>query len=584
VATAEAAPPPAEYRYVTAAGDLDAVVAALGDAEEVGLDTETTGLNPRTDRVRLLQLAVPTIDGGDYAYVIDLFAVPAGALASLFEALAEKTVVAHNALFDLGMLAPYGFTPGRVVCTQTLSRLVHGTRQPRKFHELKQVAPRELGLPIDKEHQRDDWSVLALSPEQLQYAARDASILLPLYRALAAKANETGQGRVAEIEGRCLPATAWLARSGAPVDRDALAALIATLKAEVADVRERLDARAPARPDHLPQAGAWNWRSPAQIREVFKLLGTELKDTRRDTLQGVDHPLAALLLQLKKVEKRLGTYGDKWLKRVEVNGRVYAGWHQLGSVAGRFSCHGPNLQQLPRTKEYRRCIRAPEGRVLLKADYSQIEVRIAAKVAGDQAMLDAFCSGADLHARTAAQVLGVKDVTPEHRQLAKALVFGLLYGMGAEGLRQYALSKFGVPLTEAQAADYRRAFFAAYPGLAAWHRRVRAEHAAQTRTLTGRRRLLKPEEPDTFRLNSPVQGTGADGLKLALGLLWERRHECPGAFPVLVVHDEVVVEADAGQAEAASAWLKAAMVDAMGPLITPVPCEVEVKIGQTWGG
>jgi DNA polymerase-1 len=113
---------------------------------------------------------------------------------------------------------------------------------------------------------------------------------------------------------------------------------------------------------------------------------------------------------------------------------------------------------------------------------------------------------------------------------------------------------------------------------------VRRQHALETRTLTGRRRRLTTKDSDTRRLNTPVQGTGADGLKQALALLWERRHQCPGAFPVLVVHDEIVVEADAGQAEAAAAWLRQAMLDGMVPLIDPVPVEVEVSSAPTWGG
>jgi DNA polymerase-1 len=156
--------------------------------------------------------------------------------------------------------------------------------------------------------------------------------------------------------------------------------------------------------------------------------------------------------------------------------------------------------------------------------------------------------------------------------------------MGPGGFRRYAKGKYGVELTELQAGDYRKAFFDAYPGLAAWHRTVRKAHAAQTRTLAGRRRLLDTQEPDTYRLNSPVQGTGADGLKLALALLWERREQCATAFPVLAVHDEIVVEADAAQADAAAQWLRAAMVEAMTPLIAPVPVEVDMAVGQTWGG
>jgi DNA polymerase-1 len=222
--------------------------------------------------------------------------------------------------------------------------------------------------------------------------------------------------------------------------------------------------------------------------------------------------------------------------------------------------------------------------VLVKADYSQIELRIAAKVAREKSMIEAYRRGEDLHTRTAMLVLGKQDVTKADRQVAKSLNFGLLYGMGAKAFRAYARTNYGVDLTEAQATLYRNKFFRGYPGLKSWHGRVgqTGDTAVETRTLGGRRRL--GVDQFTMKLNTPVQGTGADGLKQALALLWERRAECPGAVPVLVVHDEIVVECDAGRADAVSAWLKTAMLDGMAALVAPVPVEVEVSVAPTWGG
>jgi len=153
--------------------------------------------------------------------------------------------------------------------------------------------------------------------------------------------------------------------------------------------------------------------------------------------------------------------------------------------------------------------------------------------------------------------------------------------MGVKGFRAYALAQYGLRLTEAEAGRYREAFFAAYPGLRRWHRSI-ANPPIDTRTLAGRRRQGVARY--TEKLNTPVQGTGADGLKLALALLWERRAECPGAFPVLAVHDEIVAECDAGQANAVKRWLTRAMTDAMAALIEPVPVAVETKAGRTWAG
>jgi len=153
--------------------------------------------------------------------------------------------------------------------------------------------------------------------------------------------------------------------------------------------------------------------------------------------------------------------------------------------------------------------------------------------------------------------------------------------MGARAFKAYAKTTYGVELTEAQAGKYRNAFFATYHGLKRWHRSMN-DTPTDTRTLMGRR-VLRVDR-FTEKLNLPVQGSGADGLKAALALLRERRDHVPDAFPILAVHDEIVIECDESNAPAASEWLKAAMIDAMKPLIHPVPVEVEVSIGRTWGG
>src|SRR5262249_46923260 len=155
---------------------------------------------------------------------------------------------------------------------------------------------------------------------------------------------------------------------------------------------------------------------------------------------------------------------------------------------------------------------------------------------GDERMVEAYRRGEDLHTLTARALLGKAEVTKSDRQLAKAVNFGLLYGMGAPAFARYARSNFGVALTEDEAATHRNKFFQTYPGLRRWHRSIRDGFVA-TRTLAGRRRLSV--EKFTEKLNTPVQGTGADGLKQAMSLLWQRRAECPGAVPVLFVHDEL---------------------------------------------
>jgi DNA polymerase-1 len=423
-----------------------------------------------------------------------------------------------------------------------------------------------------------------LTGEQLHYAAEDALVLLPLHAELMRKVAGAAMKQVAEIEMRCLPAVVWLSRSGAPFDKATWETLAAQAAQEAQDLARRLDEAAPARDGYLDKAIAWNWSSPEQVQEAFAAAGVTLESTDDDALAGANHPLAALVRQYRSAAKLASTYGAKWIKDAYHDGRLHAAWKQLGCITGRMASASPNLQNLPGDSRYRACFRAPAGRTLIKADYGQIELRIAAKVTADKAMLDAYAKGEDLHTLTARRLTGRESVTKEERKLAKPVNFGLIYGLSAGSLRRKAKAEYGLDLTAADAERYRAAFFAGYPGVADWHRRLRRESTPDVRTLAGRRCLLPDKHFYGTRANYTVQGTGGDGIKLALALLWERRGQCPGALPVLAVHDEIVIECEASQADAAAVWLKAAMEDAMRPWMSPVPVVVDVAIGQSWGG
>jgi DNA polymerase I len=270
----------------------------------------------------------------------------------------------------------------------------------------------------------------------------------------------------------------------------------------------------------------------------------------------------------------------------------------VGTETGRMSCSSPNLQNLHKEDEMRRFVRAPEGRVLIKADYSQMELRILAQLSGDPAMIGAFEKGQDLHKTTATKMYSIpkEEVTPEQRSSAKAISFGIVYGMTPIGLA----ARLGVE--QEAAAELIEQYFVAYPEVKEYleDNAARAIRTGVLRTPTGRVRrfgeasaVSRRERNEVRRQakNFPIQGCCADGLKLALVLLWERRGECPGAVPILAVHDEIVVEVDKDKAEEAQAWLKAAMVEGMeGALNDPdaegpgVPVEVETRISKTWAG
>ncbi|MDP9479570.1 MAG: DNA polymerase, partial [Actinomycetota bacterium] len=357
-------------------------------------------------------------------------------------------------------------------------------------------------------------------------------------------------------------------------------------------VLEELEALAPER----PEGGSWNWNSWQQVQKAFALLGVELSDTKKETLLTLDHPLAAALLAYRNAKRRVDVC-SRWLDRAHED-RVYASWRQVGAETGRMSCSEPNLQNLHKEDEMRRFVRAPEGRVLVVADYSQMELRILAQLSGDAAMIEAFQKGEDLHKATAARMYGIpeEEVTPEQRSSAKAVSFGIVYGMTSIGLA----SRLGTD--EDEASSMIDQYFAAYPEVHSFleANSARAIKTGILRTPMGRIRRFgdasamtrrEREEARRQAMNFPIQGACADGLKLALALLHERRNECPDAVPILVVHDEIVIECAEEETEKVEAWLERAMIGGMDEAVNGagaeglrMPVRVETKIGRTWAG
>jgi DNA polymerase-1 len=377
------------------------------------------------------------------------------------------------------------------------------SRPNRVSHKLQDTVRRELGLELDKEHQKANWSG-DLTEEMLAYAAKDVKVLLPLADTLSIKAKEVGLGLAAKIECRALPAMAWMANAGLPFDAEGWREHLEGLEKEKHRLTKELDRLAPEHPGGKPR----NWNSHLQIKEAFELAGVDLPNTQEKTLSRFDESLAKTLLEYKRVSSTMSNYGTKLLNFVGEDGKIRADWHQIGAGTGRMSCSKPALQNLP--PEVKRYARAPEGRILVKADYSQIELRIAAKISGDERMLEAYQGGIDLHSLTA-KSLADAGVGKEDRKLAKAVNFGLLYGQGARGLKEFARDKYETDITLEEAALYKRRFFETYPGLAAWHERERQRMKrgeTETRTLTGRRRVGVTKF--TEWVNAPVQGTGAD--------------------------------------------------------------------------
>lgn len=558
---------------------------ALMAAKVLGLDLETTGLNPHTDSIRLVQIAIP--DGP--VLIIDCFSFLPDGLWLLQEALCTPAVkVLQNAKFDLQFLLPLGISPSPLFDTMMAGRLLYLPGMPRRVN-LRVLAEFYLDETVDKEEQTSDWGG-PLTQSQLEYAARDAEVLLRLRRAMLPPLIEGGLARVAEIEFSCVRAMATMEYHGIFLDVPQWQALLETVSAE----RERaLRALHAFTGQPMAQTTLWgtdevigfHFDSNNFVQRLLSEHGIVAASTSQaDLYPSRDHPLVQALTAYRKASKAVSSILQPIAGMVRPETcRLHPHYGQISAYSGRMSCSNPNIQQIPRDSAYRRCFMAPPGRLLVIADYSQIELRIAARMSGDARMLEACRAGEDLHRLTASLVSGkpMAQVTPRDRQAAKAVNFGLIYGMGAAGLQQYAQQAYGVDMTLAQATLFRRRFFEAYEGIGRWHARLRDHPGAEGRTLAGRRFALSKSPSLPELSNTPVQGTGADILKAALGMLHDRLAGLP-AWPVAAVHDEILLECDEAYAEEIAMLLRETMEAAGAAFLGDVPCEAEAVIASSW--
>jgi DNA polymerase I len=593
----------------------------LFNATTVAFDCETTGLQPVYGGLRLLQLAA--LDR--MPVVIDCWDLEDHHWQDLEEFFSIKRYwLAHNAVFDLGWLQEHEMYPeGEVLCTMLASRILTNGL-PNLKHGLQHVVKRYLKLEISKEEQRSDWSG-DLTHNQLDYAAYDVELLTQLDGPINQRMAEGNLHKAWFLECKALPTMAQLWRTGMPFQRDELEHLHQDLAADNERLGEAfIDTLDEALPEgkKLPrdpdgtfnlrskpegsvregtkkQAG-FNLNSPKQLLDVFTTLigavpvdNTGKPSASRAALREYvgDHRVVAEYLAWKRVEKRRQMV-EALLKHLGSTGFIKASYMQLGADTGRMSCIGPNLQQIPRDSRFRACVKAPAGWKLVVADYAQMELRLAAAEAEDPLMIRAFQDGLDLHTVTAMQIYGVSEdeVTKEMRQISKSANFGLLYGSGARGLRNYAAG-MGVQMDLAEAGEIRAKFHAVYTGISRWQRenaaqanRHRSDAAIRIRN-SGLRRILPGDYNSlTVRSNTPIQGAGAAVLKRTLGKLWPLL-KADGEEVVRisgVVHDEVILLVREEHADVWCHQLAAVMQDAEAEWLGPVPPLAEAKAADSW--
>jgi len=323
------------------------------------------------------------------------------------------------------------------------------------------------------------------------------------------------------------------------------------------------------------------------VRSIFQTIGISLESTDTATLGRINHPIAKELVNYRKLNKLITSFAAKLPGHISPwTNRIHSDFHQLGTETGRFTCSNPNLQQMPNGQEWRSLFIAGDGNRIITADYSQIELRILAEFSQDAVFLEAFRSGLDLHKQTASQVFNTPfdAVTKDQRNAAKAINFGLVYGMSASGL---AL-RLNIPEPEAEA--YITRYFRAYPAIKDCLQTMGMSAVNKGFSITplGRKRFYKPIEGNSGQKsrerqgrNTPIQSTCGDILKTAILYIYPALPDF-GANIINLVHDELVIEVREDHAEALQVLVKDRMIKAGCQFIKTSPIEVDISIDTKW--
>ena len=604
------APEKLDYQAITTEAQFTALLDKLAQAEKIGIDTETTSLDAMNAALVGISIA---FQAGEAVYIPvghSLTAAPEqldlqdvlGRLKPHLENPALKKI-GQNLKYDQHVFANYDIALNGIAGDSMLASYII---ESHLGHGLDELSERWLGLETityeslcGKGSKQISFADVAIG-QATEYAAQDADFALRLEAHLRAQMDAKQLEMYEKMELPVAQVLFEMERNGVQIDRAELARQSAELGAELMKLEQEAYAAA---------GQPFNLNSPKQLQEIlFDKMGIPTKGLKKTAKGGIstneavleqlapDYPLPKIILQNRSLAKLKSTYTDKLPEMISPkDGRVHTTYAQAVAITGRLASNNPNLQNIPiRTAEGRRVRRAftaPQGSVIVSADYSQIELRIMAHLSGDKTLIAAFQNGEDVHRRTAAEVFGIapENVSPEQRRYAKTINFGLIYGMG-----QYGLAK-SLGIDNISAKNFIDRYFARYPGVAEYMQRTKEQAAAQgfVETLFGRRLYL----PDIHNknanaragaeraaINAPMQGTASDLIKRAMITVSERLHSDGLASKLIMqVHDELVLEVVESELETVKAMLPQVMAEvAQGRL--NVPLLAEVGVGKDWDG
>lgn len=587
--TREKSGPDFQFKYITSQDEAQEVLCELDNQSVSGLDIETTalprfknepqaGLSPHLSQIRLLQLC----QSMDNVFIFDVPSVGMDALAGF---ISTGKFIAHNAQFELSHLHHAGIDLPFMHCSMLMDNALRNERA-----SLKKLAEIYLQKDISKDEQTSDWNKEKLSPEQLRYAALDAWLVYKLYFVLKDKVLAGNKGELYGLLQQAQYPVMKLQYNGVHYDAAAHYKLNERVrqefKAAEAQVKEAIGRDI-------------NIASSKQLSDYFK----ETLDTKtlrrwqktrtgdlsldRNTVKKFAHIDAVKpLAKYSTLKNRLSSFGENILKYINpATGRLHSEFAMAYAKGGRFSCSKPNMQAIPKDYEYRALFSAPPGKKIIVADYSQVELRILAMITQDPVMLEAYQGGEDLHKLTASAVSGINpdEVTKEQRSAAKAVNFGLIYGMGAPSLSQYAKNNFGVNMSRDEAEIAKERYFEKYPGVSQWYDKTTRDSNKSKIAKTRMNRTVGLDKTFTQSKNVPIQGSAAEVFLAALVEL--NKITGPDIKLVNIIHDEIVLEVEESQVQRATELLETAMIDGMRRVFPE--CEtkglVEIGVGNSWG-
>lgn len=522
------------------------------------IDIEATGLKPWYDDI----VIITVLDTDDRK--IKIYKSVSDELASK---LKDYTIlkVFHNSAYDVGMLEWNGYKVNNVQCTWVMATVLN-ERQTK----LKDLAKKYCGIDMDKTLQQgDNWNG-KLTKEHLEYAKMDVIATYELYKKLKDSLEQKNLWSVFERENKANRIIHRLNGDGVRFDYNGWKKILDAEKKDIEKLKAKIIKEL--------NLNDLNLNSPIQLRKALKQNGIDIEGTSDAVLAMYEeeHHVIKLIRRYKKLIKQQNAYGEKLKDSICEDGRIRGNWKIIGAETGRMSCTKPPLQGMP--KASREFFKAEQGNKLVIADYSQAELRVLAELSKDEKMIRYFKEGIDLHTGTASLVfkVSVEKVSKEQRQIAKALNFGMSYGITEYGIQKRIVNS-GVKISLEEARDLRVRFLEEYEGIQKMQDALLGSLSVMS---CGGRRWKSKNLKKNKRLNYPIQSTAAEGFKEALIRLYDEMK--PNWLICAAVHDEIVLEVPEEDAEGARLILVKCMKEGMEVFIKGVPIEVDAKIGDYW--